>query len=222
MTAPTAQNQVQNTEANKPTDKELNFRALEQRYERQLQAEREARMEAERKAEEARRSKLDVDTDDDSDTEPYVDHKKLQKTLKRFGEASQATTQTEIQKAVQTALAEERKQNWIKNNGDFFEVMQNAEKFAQHDPELAETILQMPEGFERQKLVYINIKALGLHKDKPKEPSIQEKIDANKRSPYYQPSGVAAAPYTSQGDFSPQGQKQAYAKLQQLKSRLRI
>jgi len=90
------------------------------------------------------------------------------------------------------------------------------------DPELAESILEMPEGFERQKLVYKNIKALGIHKPAMKEPSIQEKVDANRRSPYYQPSGVSTAPYSQVGDFSNTGQKQAYEKMQQLKSQLRI
>jgi len=80
----------------------------------------------------------------------------------------------------------------------------------------------MPEGFERQKLVYKNIKALGLNMPEVKQPTIQDKIDANKRSPYYQPSGVGTAPYASVGDFSSQGQKQAYAKMQELKNKLRI
>ena len=80
----------------------------------------------------------------------------------------------------------------------------------------------MPEGFERQKLVYKNIKALGVHKPEQKQPSIQDKVDANKRSPFYQPNGVGSAPYSSVGDFSAGGQKNAYEKMQQLKSKLRI
>ena len=120
------------------------------------------------------------------------------------------------------AITEERQNNWMKNNPDFQEVMSHAEKFAQLDPELAETILEMPAGFERQKLVYKNIKALGIHKEKPRESSVQEKIDANRRSPYYQPSGVGASPYGNVGDFSPSGQKQAHDKMQELKNRLRL
>jgi len=220
MTASTPQGQVQTTEALKPSDKELNFRALEQRYERQLQAEREARIEAERKVQETQHSHQKDDEEEES--EPYINHKKLNKTLQKFGQTAKQETQSEIQKAVQTALQEERKKNWLKTNNDFYDVLQHAEKFAQHDPELAETILQMPEGFERQKLVYKNIKALGLHKEPPKQASIQDKIDANKKSPYYQPSGVGTNPYSSQGDYSPSGQKQAYDKMQELKNRLRI
>lgn len=218
MTANT-ENQVQNPEQPK-NDKEYNFRQLEAKYQRQLEQEKAARMEAEKKAQEALSKHSPKEEEDDD--EPYVDHKKLNKTLAKFGEQTQKQTQSEIQRAVQTALAEERKQNWIKNNPDFYDVLQHAEKFAQHDPELAETILEMPEGFDRQKLVYKNIKALGLHKPPEKQSSIQEKIDANRKSPYYQPSGIGTAPYSNGGDFSSAGQKQAYAKMQELKARLRI
>ena len=204
---------------NKQSDKERNFRMLEAKYEKQLQQERAARMEAERIAQERLQQQSQ---EEDSDSEPYVDHKKLNKTLAKFGQQTKQETQSEIQRAVQTALHEERKQNQIKQNGDFYDVLQHAEKLAQKDPDLAESILEMPEGFERQKLVYKNIKALGLHKPELQPPSIQDKINANRKSPYYQPSGVGAAPYSSSSDFSTQGQKQAYEKMQQLKSTLRI
>jgi len=218
MTINEPQSQATSQE-NKPSDKELNFRQLEAKYERQLQQERTARLEAERIA--AERAQQHINNDDD-DSEPYVDHKRLKKEQAKFGQQLKQETQTEIQKAVYTALQEERKQNWIKQNNDFYDVLQHAEKLAQKDPELAESILEMPEGFERQKLVYKNIKALGLHKPEVKQPSIQEKVDANRRSPYYQPTGVGSAPYSSASDFSAAGQKQAYEKMQKLKSTLRI
>lgn len=216
------QAQVNQTQENKPSDKELNFRILEAKYQKQLEQERQARLEAEKKAQEALERRNLAQEEDEDDSEPYVDKKKLAKTLNRFGEQAKQQTQQEVKAAVQQALQEERRQNWLKSNPDFYEVMQHAEKFAQADPELAETILEMPEGFERQKLVYKNIKALGIHKPPVPKPSIQEKVDANKRSPYYQPSGVGTAPYAGAGDFSDQGQKQAYAKMQELKNRLRI
>lgn len=223
MTSQSTQNQPTQPQApeTKPSDKELNFRMLEQKYEKQLAQER---AEKERLAKELeQKSRMPYKEDDDEDNEPYVDHKKLKKEQAKFGQQLKQETQTEIQKAVQTALQQERQQNWIKSNPDFYEVMKHAEKFAQTDPELAETILEMPEGFERQKLVYKNIKALGLHKPPVQQPSIQDKIDANRRSPYYQPSGIAAAPYDSnKGDYTPAGQKNAYEKMQQLKKQLRI
>jgi hypothetical protein len=221
MTSPSQESQVQDAaSAQSSNSKELNFRALEAKYQRQLDQANQARIEAEKRAEIA--SQVQHKDEDEIDSEPYVDHKKLSKTLAKFGEQNQKQTETQIQKAVNMALQEERKQNWIKNNPDFYQTLQLADKFAEHDPELAETILEMPEGFERQKLVYKNIKALGLHNPKPKESSIQEKIDANRRSPYYQPSGISSSPYSQQGDFSQVGQKNAYEKMQALKNQLRI
>jgi hypothetical protein len=221
MSVPTQENQTQDT---KPSDKELNFRALEAKYQRQNEQERAARLEAERQRDEAlaKRQQVSNDDDDDDDSEPYVDKKKLNKKLAKFGQQAKQETSAEINQAVQQALKEERKQNWLRTNSDFYDVLQHAEKFAQQDPELAESILEMPDSFERQKLVYKNIKALGIHKPEVKQPNIQDKIDANRRSPYYQPSGVGSSPYQSQGDFSAGGQKQAYEKMQELKNRLRI
>lgn len=203
----------------RPSDKELNFRALESKYQKELEKERSARLEAEKVAQEAlaRRSQ-----DEDDDSEPYVDNKKLEKKLAKFGENNSRQTQSQIQSAVQNALEEERRNNWLEQNGDFYDVLQNAEKLALKDPELAKTILKMPEGFERKKLVYANIKALGLHKPEVKQSSIQEKIDANRKSPYYQPSGVGSAPYASMSDFSEHGKKTAYDKMKELQKRLSI
>lgn len=220
MSEPSQANQAVAVES-RPSDKELNFRALEAKYQRQLEQERAARLEAEKRAEEFAQRHVNS-SDDDDDSEPYVDKKRLEKKMTKFGQDVQRQTQSEIQKAVQTAIYEERKNNWLNQNKDFEEVMQHANKFAAHDPELAETILLMPDGFERQKLVYKNIKALGLHRPVVAEPSIQEKVDANRRSPYYQPSGVGTAPYAAAGNFSLDGQKQAYAKMQELKRTLRI
>lgn len=218
MTVPPQENQAQ-TQDNKQNDKELNFRALEAKYQRQLE---QVNSEKERLSQELAQKNNQTQNDDDDD-EPYVNKKNLNKTLNKFGQQQTQQTQSEIQKAVHTALAEERKQNWIKSNPDFYDVLQHAEKFAQRDPDLAESILQMPEGFERQKLVYKNIKALGIHKPEQKAPSIQEKVDANRRSPYYQPTGVGSAPYAgAQSDFSPSGQKDAYNKMQELKNKLRL
>lgn len=217
MTVPATENQAQDA---KPTDRELNFRKQEEMFKRQLDQERQARLSAEQKV--ADLSKAKPNDDDDDDSEPYVDHKKLDKRLSSFERQIEEKINKAAEEKALLYSKKDKQESWIKNNPDFYEVMQHAEKFAQKDPDLAETILEMPEGFERQKLVYKNIKALGLHKPEVKQPSIQEKIDANRRSPYYQPSGVGSAPYASQGDFSAQGQKNAYDKMQELKQRLRI
>jgi len=204
------------------SDKELNFRKQEEALLKKIEQERQARLAAEAKAAELEKRKVSYDDDDDDQDDPYIDRRKFKKGLQQTKEELKQATQSDIQRAVQQAIYEERRNNWLKSNPDFQDVMQHADKLYQKDPELAETILEMPEGFERQKLVYKNIKALKLHEKEQPKPSIQETIDKNRRSPYYQPSGMGAAPYQSAGDFSSSGQKNAYEKMQQLKNSLRL
>ena len=215
--------QVQAANSGQPSDKELNFRRQEQMFQQKLEQERLARQQAEeRLAALERQSK--ASSNDDDDSEPYVDHKKLDKKLTSFEQRIEQKIDQRAEAKAQSLLQQERQDTYMKDNPDFNNVMSNetVQRFAETHPRLAKSILSMPEGFERQKLVYENIKSLGIDKPKAKEPSVQDKIDANRRSPYYQPSGVANAPYSAQGDFSQAGQKNAYEKMQELKARLRI
>lgn len=218
MTVP-AQATPQDTAVDKNADKEKNFRLLEQRYQRQLDQERQARVELENKINQMQQQKPTIVEDDD---EPYVNHKKLHSQLSDFERRLEEKFEKKAEEKARMMLGAEKQQTWIKQNGDFYDVMKNADKLAEYDPELAETILEMPDSFERTKLVYKNLKALGLHKEKAKEPSIQEKIDANRRGAFYQPSTVSAAPYATQGDFSKSGQKSAYEQMKELQKRLRL
>jgi actin-related protein len=202
-----------------PNDKELNFRALERKFDTRLQE-----IEAEKRKLELRIEELSSQkqADDDDDDEPYVDKKKLNKVLQSHGNATKSEIQRAMEQVKYSAKEELKQEMWLENNPDFYDTLKHAERFAQKAPKLAETILKMPEGFERQKLVYQNIKALGIDQPEQKIPSIQEKIDANRRSAYYQPTGIASPGYSHAGDFSPSGQKAAYDKLQELKKTLRI
>lgn len=207
----------------KQSDKELNFRALEQKYKRELDQERQARLEAEKIAQEAVSRKQAPIDDDEDDSEPYVDHKRLNKKLAKFGQSTQSDIQKAMETAKQAAKEELKQEVWLESNPDFYDILQNhSEKLAQKSPALAKSILAMPNNFDRQRLVYQSIKELGFDKPEVKQQSIQEKVDANKRSPYYQPSGVGSAPYAQVGDYSKTGQKQAFDKMQELKNRLRL
>ena len=207
----------------KPNDKEFNFRALEAKFQAQLEKERSERDRIARELEDLRSKSQSQISDDDDDSEPYVDNKRLNKKLAKFEKENSQKTKTDIQRAVQEAIYSERKKSYLDRNPDFYQTIQDhAEKLMHKDPELTETILEMPEGFERQKLVYKNIKALGLDKPPQKESSIQEKVDANRKMPFYQPTGVNAPPYASAGDFTPSGQKNAYDKMKQLQAQLRL
>lgn len=218
------ENQVVNqAQENKPSDKEINFRKIEEKHRREL-AEMQARLEeTERKVNEARKPYKD-DDDDDNDDEPYVGHKRLEKKLSSFERKLEEKIDRKAEEKARMLIDRKEEEDWIKNNSDFGDVLkeENLVKLVNKAPGLAESIKRMPDGIEKQKLVYNTIKTMGLDKPEQKQPSIQDKIDANRRSPYYQPSGVGAAPYSSVGDFSQSGQKNAYAKMQELKSKLRI
>jgi hypothetical protein len=217
----TVDTNAQNPQQNTSNEKELNFRKQQQMYEKML-AEKDARIsELQQKSQ----AQVAVD-DDDHDDEPYIDKRKLGKALSKERQTIKQETQSEIQNAVAQAIAQERKASWLKANSDFYEVMGHAQKFAETDPELAETILEMPDSFERQKLVYKNIKALGLHKPPEVKTTVQDTINQNRRSPYYQPSGMSSAPYGIPGtggkDYSKAEMEQAHEKMKELKNRLRM
>lgn len=217
MTVSPQENQPIDQKPSHQEQQELNWKKLHAKYERELEQERQRSLQLERNLQEERERKnaKRIEEEDEEDDEPYVDRRKLEKKLAKFGEKTKQETQSDIQREVQKALDEERKRNWLKQNPDFYDVLQHADKFAQLDEELADTILDMPDGFSRQKLVYKNIKALGLHKPpEEKKSSIQDRVDANKRSPAYQPTGVGSAPYgvytTGGKDYSKAEQKNAY------------
>ena len=225
MTATQAQGTPDAQNAPINNAKEINFRqqeqALKAHYERQLDQERRARIEAERIAQEARQRPQE--DDEESNSEPYVDDKRLNKKLQKFGEQTKQQTQAEIKQAIQQAQSEARREAWLENNQDFEEVLSHAEKLALKSPTLANTILKMPDNFERQKLVYQTIKEMGLHKPEEKKSPIQEVVDKNKRGQHYHPSGIGTAPYQGvQADFSPTGQAEAYKKMKSLISNVRL
>lgn len=224
--------ETQSIESQDPKQEEIQNNLAKQRkmYERQLEQERLGRQQAEERAnalEAANQSKNHRSNDDEDDyrsDEPYVDDKRLRRELSKFQKNIEQTIDQKAEAKASALLEQERRSNYLRENSDFNQVMneETIERFASKHPRLAENILRMPDGFERQKLVYENIKALGVDKPEQKQPSVQEKIDANKRSPYYQPTSVGAAPYAGGGDFSSSGQKNAYTKMQELKNRLRI
>ena len=95
------QDQIQN----KSNTKEDNLVLMRQKYERELAQERARREEIERQLEERSKANLQID-DDDDDSEPYVDRKRLKKELAKFAPRIKEETQSDIQRAVYTALQE--------------------------------------------------------------------------------------------------------------------
>ena len=219
----TQQEPVQSEQVANPAknDKEYNFAQVR----KQLDQERQERARLTQEIAELKSKmspKSSSNDEEDSYDEPYIDKRYFNKKMSQSMQQMQEEADKRAEQKMRGMFVEEKRNSWLKSNPDFQEVMQHAQKFAETDPELAETILEMPEGFERQKLVYKNIKALGLHKPAQPKDTIQDKVDKNRRGPYYQPSQQGAAPYGSSGDFSQAGQKNAYDQMKALQSRLRL
>lgn len=210
-------------------DKEYNFA--------QLRKQREAAMrEAEEEREKSRSLQRELEriqsifantqnaSDEDDNSEPYVDNKRLEKKLSSFERKMDEKIDKKSDEKARNLFEDYKRQEWLKSNSDFQEILeQHASTLQEKDPELAELILSMPgSSFEKQKLAYKAIKAANFHKKPEPQPTIQDRINENKRSHYYQPSGIPAAPYQTAGDFSPQGQKSAYEKVKALKENLRL
>lgn len=217
----------------KAADKEMNFRQLEAKYEKLLAQERQAKEDQERRYQEQEKryqdhlaqmqSNYKSKEDDDEDDDPYVNKRNLSKKFSNFERELERKIDEKAERKARDLIQKDKQENWIKTHGDFYEVMQKADEFAMKNPDYAENLLSMPEGFERQKLVYTAIKNSQIMNPPAAKESIQETIDGRRRSPYYyEPSSVGSAPYAGAGDFSPAGQKSAYERVQQLKNRLRI
>lgn len=191
-------------------------------YEKQLLEERSQKQELEKRLaelESTKRSTRSQDVDDDDDGEPYVDKKTLKKQLERFSRDIGQDIDKRAEEKARGLLEQERQINFVRSNPDFEQILspELIQKFAEKHPEVAEQMLEMPDNFARKKLLYQNIKALGVNRPAQLAPSIQETIDKNRRSPYYQPSGSGATPpYAAVGDFSDVGQENAYKKMQTL------
>jgi len=218
--------QDQSANAEQKTEKELNF----ERLRKQLEQERTARAQAEEKArflEQERQSmtkKQPVLEEEDDSSEPYVDHKHLNKKFNKWEERIAETIDKKAEEKARILLEQEKQREFYKKNPDFQQVMsqENIEKYGNSDPEETEDWLELPNSFARQKVLYRQIKKAQKQSAETPKQSIQDTIEKNRKSPYYQPSGMGSAPYATTGDFSPQGQKNAYDKLQELKAKLRI
>lgn len=210
------------TEQQKQTDKEFNFEKLR----KQLEQERAEKIKMQERLEalEKAQKPIKVEDDDDSD-EPYIDQKTFSKKMSKFEASLEDKIDKRAEEKARFIVEHEKQQEYVRKNADFNQVLtsENIQKFANEHPQIAERMLRMPDTFDRQALLYEQIKVLQTAKKAADEKSaIQQKIEQNRKTPFYQPSGVAASPYAAAGDFSPSGQKASYEKLQELKSRLRL
>lgn len=222
MTIPTAQTETLPVEQ-KQSERDYNFAQLRKQVEQERQGRLQAEDKVSRLEKENARPRMPYKDDDEEDDEPYVGHRKLDKKFAKFEENFEKKVDAMAEQKARSLIEQERQSSFLRANPDFQQILspEMIQKFAEKHPDMAEPMLEMPDNFARQKLLYQNIKALGLNKPSVATPSIQETIDRNRKSPYYQPSGGNTPPYASQGDFSQAGQKNAYSKMKELISNRR-
>lgn len=174
--------------------------------------------------------KVPVQQDGDDDGEPYVDKKRLVREMSKLRETLAPEIDKKAEEKARQLFAEEKRKDFLKNNKDFYDVMQQDEiqKFISEQPGLAEDLEMMPDNFERQKVVYRMIKTLKDAKPAqsvppaaPKSPLAQA-FDSRKAAMAYQPGGSSGGPFQSLGDFSQGGMKNAYDRFKSLQKTVRI
>lgn len=220
--------QPQNQEVNKEQEKAYNFEQLRKKLEateKEKLAAQTRIAEFEKQIKEAQNKKFrEPDVDEEPYDEPYVDQRLLNKKFEKFEERFGKKIDEVAEQKARSIVEQQRNAEFLKNNADFSQVLspEIVEKFATQHPEIAEPMLEMPDGFARQKLLYQAIKLSGLHKPPVPKPTIQETIDSKRRGAFYQQPSGSSPPYSQVGDFSDTGKKSAYEKVQQLKKQLRI
>ena len=108
----------ENKDTKKEDDKEKNFRALEQKYQKkfeekdnQLYQQQQKLQELMQKYEELNKARqAPQDDDDDEDESPYVDRKKLNKKLTKTKSELISENQKYIKSEIQEALEKERQE----------------------------------------------------------------------------------------------------------------
>ena len=212
-------------EEEKENSKEFNFSEIRKSLETARKETDQIRLE--KKGLEKRLSDLEsksalqpiVQAEDDDNDDIYVDTKKFKNTIKNLEQKFEKTLK-EKELSHQKGKAEEERSKFLDENNDFSQMLQdeNVQKFIENNPDLAKSISQMPDDFRRQKLLYHQMKALSKKTNEISD--IQKQIDSRKTGEFYQPSGQGSSPFSNQADFSKDGQKKAYEKLQELKKRM--
>lgn len=161
--------------------------------------------------------------DEEDSDEPYVDHNKLRREMGKFAETMDSTIDKKASEKARAMIEEEKKNDYLQRNKDFYEVLREDEikKFVDEHPNLAAPLSKLPDTFERQQLVYEAIKTLKDVKPAQSTPTqpksiLAQAFESRKASMAYTPGGSSGGPFQSMGDFSPGGQKQAYERFKSL------
>jgi hypothetical protein len=189
-----AQPEVKAQPVDQVSDKELNFRRLEQARE----AEKEARIRAEMQNEMLRQEVEHIkqmfqpkEEDPLDGVEDYVDPARLRAKLEKERAAMKRES-----KAIAEQIYEERKKKDESENfmqrlkmqyPDYDSVMNEANLAAleKTDPVFLESVLDVKDDYTRRRHTYNKLKSMQQAASKAQAPSIKEKVEENLKNPYY-------------------------------------
>ena len=208
------------------SDKELNFRRLEnqrdEERERRIRAEMEAQL-LKQRMDHIEKQLQQPEIDPLDGVEDYVDPKRLKAVLEKERTALKKEAEEITERKLRELRDQEHKQNHVarlrSEFRDYDEVMNenNIANLEKTNPVFLKAVLQIQDDYERKKLAYEYLK-----QSKPKVedvPSIKEKVDENLRNPYYIPSGSGNGMAVEFDIRSTQARKDAYDKLKQAQRR---
>lgn len=215
------------------SDKEYNFRKLEEAREK----EREERYKVElqnqmlqKELEEIKEYLKPKDPDPFDDVDEYIEPELKQRLEAKFAKVSSSFERKAEEIAerkyqeIQSKKEEAEKKNFLpklqKKYQDFNDVMteQNIKLLGEKDERFLKAVLKNPDEYEKREDIYHRIKEIKGAEEK--KPTIQDKVNANQRNPYHVPA--SAAPTSNAIDFdlnSPGAREEAYKKLQAAKNK---
>ncbi len=212
------------------SDKELNFRRLEEA--RNKDRENSIRLEMQNEMLQSELTQIKEymkpkEADPFDDVDELIDpelKRKLQKKFDNLGSSLERKAGEIAERKYQEI--QDRKEEADRKNflpklqsryNDFDDVMSegNIIEFGKEDPVFLQTVLMVPDEYKKREMLYQKIKN---SKAGVKTPTVQDKVQANQRNPYFIPSG--SAPTTSAIDFdlnAPGAREAAYSKLKAAK-----
>lgn len=207
------------------SDKELNFRRLEQEREREREARIRAEMQAQMMQQEIENIKQLLkpkEKDPLDDIGEMDDTSQIKAKFQKKLDLERATFERKAEEIARKTYEEQKKQDEQKNYlqrlksefRDYDDVMteNNIASLEQQNPVFLKAILQIGDEYERRKLAYEYLRA---GTKKPDESSIKNKVEENQKNPYFIPASTGTPTAVEFDIRSKSARDQAYQKLKQ-------
>lgn len=200
-------------------DKEVNFRRLETAWEREKEARYQAEMKSQllqKEIEMIKASLAPVERDPLDEIEDFSDPVQVKEKINKKLNGMLSSFERKAKEIVEKTVDEKNKVNWDKrlkkDYPDYMDVVtpEACTKLEQSDPLFLQTALKLQDEYDRGEAVYQYLK----RQKKAPQPSIQEKVENNKKNNYLIPDSHGIPTAAIEFDVSTRKSRdEAYAKL---------